>query len=140
MAQANNPGTAGNTAVPSNGDHDRVAMLSLHADGTPNQHRPEIIGDKEFALEATKRQFSEQAVSAVDQAERAAAPAAETVEQDPAIAERQAEHEKVQASAESAAEGVVDALFTGETEPAAPAATPAKATTGRAAVKPTDKN
>jgi hypothetical protein len=120
MAQAseNTTGT-GNTAVPQ-GDHDRVAMLSLRADGVPDQHNPEIIGEKEFALEATREQFRQQAVSAVDVAERGAVAdtGAETVGQDPAIAKLQEVHEKAASEAESAADAVVGALFTGETAPA----------------------
>jgi hypothetical protein len=110
----NTKGAAGNTAVPSHGDHDRVAMLSLKADGSPDQHRPEIIGDKEFALEATKRQFTEQAVSAVDQAERgvAADTGAETVGQDPEIEKLQKKHEAAEKDAVAAAESTVSALFT----------------------------
>lgn len=105
---------AANTAVPQNGDHDRVAMLSLKADGTPDQHNPEIIGDKEFAVEAAKRQFAEQAVSAVDAEARAAsADPAETVGQDPAIEDAQKEHDKVAKAAESRAESVVNSLHKG---------------------------
>lgn len=118
---------AGNTAVPSHGDHDRVAMLSLKADGTPDQHRPEIIGDKEFALEAAKRQFTEQAVSAVDQQERGitADKGAETVGQDPEIEKLQAKHEAAEKAAVAAAESTVSALFTDDKQlqggaPAAP--------------------
>lgn len=102
-----------NTAVQHEGDHDRVAMLSLKVDGTPDQHNPEIIGDKEFALEATKRQFAEQAVSAADVERREAAAAAETVEQDPTIKKAQAEDEKTAAAAEKAATKVVDDLHQG---------------------------
>lgn len=102
-----------NTAVKHEGDHDRVAMLSLKADGTPDQHNPEIIGDKEFALEATKRQFAEQAVSAADAQRREDAASSETVEQDPSIAKAQAEDEKTSAAAEKAAEAVVNSLHQG---------------------------
>lgn len=106
--------TAGNTAVPAHGDHDRVAMLSLNADGTPDQHDPEIIGDKEFALEATKRQFAEQAVSAVDRREHAATAGTEPEQgkQDPAIAQMQKAHQTAETQAEKAAETTVGALFT----------------------------
>ncbi|RKN38456.1 hypothetical protein [Micromonospora endolithica] len=120
MAQASENTTgAGNTAVPHQGDHDRVAMLSLRADGVPDQHNPEIIGEKEFAVEATKRQFREQAVSAADVAARGAVAdtGAEQVEQDPEIAKLQKEHEKVASSAESVAEKTVDALFTSASAP-----------------------
>lgn len=108
----------GNTAVPSGGDRDRVAMLSLRRDGTPDQVQPEIIGDKDFALEATRRQFAEQAVSAVDSRERgvAAATGAETVGQDPEIARLQGEHQAAEKAAHVAAEKTVDALFTDDPE------------------------
>lgn len=122
-------GAAGNTAV-SHGDHDRVVMLSLRADGTPDQHNPEIIGDKEFALEATREQFKQQAVSAVDQAERgvsSGAGGAEPVAQDPAIAALQDKHEAAEKAAVSAAESTVGALFTDDED----------LTTGAAAVKAT---
>jgi len=101
MADPKNASALGNTAVPAHGDHDRVAMLSLRGDGTPDQHNPEIIGDKEFALEATRRQFREQAVSAVDQAARGVAePGAETVGQDPQIEALQQAHSNAEAQAE----------------------------------------
>lgn len=110
---------AGNTAVPdtAHGDHDRVAMLSLKADGTPDQTPGvEIIGDKDFALSATKEQFKQQAVSVADTqriAEQNAAEAVET-EQDPTIKAAQEEHAKVAEAAEKAAESTVGALFTGD--------------------------
>jgi hypothetical protein len=117
MAEAKNVVAAGNTAVP-HGDHDRVAMLSLRADGTPDQHDPEIIGDREFALAATKRQFTEQAVSAVDQRERGitSGDGGEPVAQDPEIARLKAAHDAVTAQAEVAAESTVNALFTKHAE------------------------
>jgi hypothetical protein len=112
----------GNTAVPEHGDRDRVAMLSLRADGTPDQHNPEIIGDKEFALEATREQFRQQAVSAVDQAERKVADTgAEVLEQDPQIAALQQAHQDAEAKAEAAADATVETLFR-EPETAAQAA------------------
>lgn len=105
----------GNTAVPQHGDHDRVAMLSLRADGTPDQLNPEIIGDREFAEAATREQFQQQAVSAVDTAERAAttdaAAAAEQVEQDPSIAELKGKHDAAADAAVAAADATVDALY-----------------------------
>lgn len=121
---------AGNTAVPAaeHGDHDRVAMLSLKADGSPDQHNPEIIGDKEFAQSATREQFKQQAVSAADSIRATSVPMmtvddgkggtkeipASEAPQDPTIAERQAEHEAVAADAEKAADATVGALFTGD--------------------------
>lgn len=102
-----------NTAVPHEGDHDRVGMLSVRADGTPDQHNPEIIGDKETAVAATKEQFAQQAVSAADVQRREdelAAQRASDEPEDPSIAEAKAEHQKVAEAAESAAEKVVDEL------------------------------
>lgn len=108
---------AANTAVPSEGDHDRVAMLSVNKDGSADQHAPEIIGDKEFAQAATRRQFAEQAVSAADSArlasEATAAGATEQVGQDPTIEARQKEHEKLTKDAEKRADKVVNDLHQG---------------------------
>lgn len=101
--------------VPGGGDHDRVAMLSLRADGTPDQTDPEIIGDKEAATAAAKEQFAQQAASAVDVAKREERRAAETgeVTEDPSIAEvKKAQDAAVKAS-ESAAESVVKKLHEG---------------------------
>lgn len=103
-----------NTAVPHEGDHDRVQMLSLRADGTPDQHNPEIIGDKEAAVKATQEQFKQQAVSAADVAH--AGTGGSTVEdapQDPSIDAAKTEHDKVAAAAEKAAEKVVNRLHQG---------------------------
>lgn len=105
---------AKNDAVDSKAVGDRVAMLSLAKDGTPDQVNPEIIGDKDFAVEAAKRQFAEQAVSAKDDADRRdAAGGTEEVGQDPAVEARQKEHEKAQAAAEKKAESVVNSLHQG---------------------------
>lgn len=114
MAEAGKAAEAANK-VPHEGDHDRVQMLSLRADGTPDQHNPEIIGDKETAVAAAKEQFRQQAVSAADVAS-APAGGGSTVEdapQDPTIEARVKEHEKVAASAEKAAEKVVNDLHKG---------------------------
>lgn len=111
MAEATST-TKGNT-VPHQGDHDRVAMLSLKPDGTPDQHNPEIIGDTETAKAATKEQFKQQAVSAADATNAAPTGGGTVVEdapQDPAIAAAAKEHEKAAAAAEKAAEKTVDAL------------------------------
>lgn len=115
MATAKDAGETGNTAVPHEGDHDRVVMLSLKADGTPDQHNPEIIGDKEFAVAATREQFAQQAVSAVDVTERGATVSAgEEVKQDPSIEKLQKQHDKAAGAAEKAAESVVNSLHQGE--------------------------
>ena len=107
---------AGNTAVPdaAHGDHDRVQMLSLKPDGTPDQLAPEMIGDEESTRAATREQFTQQAVSAADQVRMAEKLAEETEDagQDPTIKETQAEHEKIAKQAEKAADATVDALFT----------------------------
>lgn len=98
------------------GAHDRVAMLSLKADGTPDQTAPEIIGDKDAAVEAAKVQFAQQAVSAVDEKqrvdERAKTAAAEQAE-DPSIAEKKKAHDAAAKAAESKAESVVSSLHQG---------------------------
>lgn len=114
------PAAVGNTAVPLHGDHDRVAMLSLRADGAPDQHNPEIIGEREFALAATREQFKQQAVSAVDQQLRApgAADDGQPAKQDPEIAALQAAHDQVSVQAEKDADTTVGALFTDD-EPTA---------------------
>jgi hypothetical protein len=99
--------------IENDGDHDRVVMLSLNADGTPDQHNPEIIGDKEFAVDAAKAQFAQQAVAAVDAEKRAELGLGGTEDGDTSdakIDKLKAEHDKVAASAEKRAESVVNAL------------------------------
>lgn len=114
MAEASEKTTAAGSAankLEHQGDHDRVQMLSLKADGTPDQHNPEFISDKESSLEATAEQFRQQAVSAVDVAERGVSTdVGETVEQDPGIAELQEKHESAAKGAESAAKSAVESL------------------------------
>jgi hypothetical protein len=112
--------TKGNTAVPSHGDVDRVEMLSLRADGTPDQTPGVVmIGDEETVREQAREQFKQQAVSAADQqlrAEQAArgvtgddAPAQDV--QDPAIQELTDAHEAAAGAAVKAADAAVDQLF-----------------------------
>ncbi len=129
MAEASKPTTGGNTAVPQHGDHDRVQMLSLRADGTPDQHNPEIIGDKEFALDAAKEQFKQQAVSAADRQIRGVTAGgsalvgqkdgsvkevdASELPQDPSVAELEKAHESAAKAAEAAAEKAVNSLHKG---------------------------
>jgi hypothetical protein len=108
--------SAANTAVKNEGDHDRVVMLSLRADGSPDQHNPEIIGDKEAAVEAAKTQFAQQAVSSVDAEKRADLGLAGTEEGDTSDAKIDAlkkEHDSVAASAEKRAESVISSLHKG---------------------------
>lgn len=96
--------------VPDHGDHDRVQMLSLHADGTPAQVNPELIGDKETTLAATTEQFRQQAVSAADVAARGAVADSES-ERDPEVLKEI--HDTAAKAAEAAAEKTVDALHKG---------------------------
>lgn len=96
--------------------HDRVVGLSLRSDGTPDQNNPEIIGDKEAAVEATKKQFAEWAVSAVDAEKRAELGLGGTDEGDTSDAKidaLKAEHDKVAAAAEKKAESLVESLHKG---------------------------
>lgn len=101
-------------AVVRTGDHDRVQALSIRKDGTIDQHDPEIIGDPELALEATKEQFRQIAVAAVDAEKRAelglAGPADEGDTSDKAIDALRKEHQKAEAEAEKKAEQVVSSL------------------------------
>lgn len=97
--------------------HDRVVSLSLRKDGTPDQHDPEFIGDKEAAVEATKKQFAEWAVSAVDAEKRQELGLASTDEGDTSDAKIDAltaEHDKVAAAAEKHAEALVESLHKGK--------------------------
>jgi hypothetical protein len=106
------PASKGNT-VAEGGDHDRVTMLSLNADGTPDQHAPEIIGDKAAAVVATQVQMAQQAVSALEQramSDTTVGDAETAKAQDPAIAAAVAEAEKTTAAAEKRAEAVVESL------------------------------
>lgn len=100
--------------VDASGAHDRVAMLSLRADGTPDQTSPEIIGDKDAAIAAAKEQFAQQAVSAVDEVKRPeldlGGTVAGEVAEDPSIAELKKAHDAAAKAAESKAESVVNSL------------------------------
>lgn len=96
--------------------HDRVVGLSLKSDGTPDQNNPELIGDKDAAVEATKKQFAEFAVSAVDAEKRTELGLAATADEDTSDAKIDAlkkEHDKAAAAAEKRAESVVNSLHKG---------------------------
>lgn len=97
------------------GDHDRVAMLSLKADGSPDQTDPEFIGDKEAAVAATTEQFRQQAVSAADVEVRGVTSGNEKVSttEDPTVAEIKKAHEAAAKGAEANASSVVGALHQG---------------------------
>lgn len=131
MAEASTPAPkAAANPVPHQGDHDRVAMLSVKADGTADQHNPEVILDAEAATEATRRQFVDQAVSAADvelAASRVSGPVtiigkpgdepdeivpatADAVGEDPSIAEARKVTEAAAKAAGAAAERAVKAL------------------------------
>lgn len=106
--------TVAENKVPASGDHDRVQMLSLRADGTPDQHNPEFIGDKDATLAATTEQFRQQAVSAADvQARGASAAGSDSGVQDPSVEELKKAHGSAAKSAESAAKKAVDSLHQG---------------------------
>jgi len=112
MAEASKTPTQSNK-VPHQGDHDRIQMPSVKADGTLDQHNPELIGDKETTLAAVKEQFVQQAVSAADVVNSSGGTTVEGAPQDPAIEAAVKEHEKVAAAAEKAAEKLVDDLHKG---------------------------
>lgn len=120
--------TAAKQVNPTVGDHDRVQMLSLRADGTADQLAPEIIGDKDVAVAAATKQFSEQAVSAADVAVRSevagpvtligqedgsveAIPA--TTDATAAVDELKVAHEDAASAAAAAAEAAVEKLHRG---------------------------
>jgi len=113
MAEASSTPKQSN-AVPHQGDHDRIQMPSVKADGTLDQHNPELIGDKDTTLAAVKEQFKQQAVSAADvQNTSTGGTTVEDAPQDPAIDAAAKEHEKVAKAAEKAAEKLVNDLHKG---------------------------
>ena len=96
------------------GDHDRVTMLSLRADGSPDQIHPEIIGDKDAAIAATAEQFKQQAVSAADREIRGVSSDEDVTDvEDPTVAELKKAHEAAAKGADSAAKSVVESLHQG---------------------------
>lgn len=110
------PSAADNVTKSPTVPHDRVVGLSLNADGTPDQNNPEIIGDKEAAIEATKKQFAEFAVSAADHELRVKAGLAGAEEgstADGPIDALKAEHDKIAEAAEKQAEALVNQLHQG---------------------------
>lgn len=115
MAESNKAAAGAAAAVPAAAvPHDRVTSLSLRSDGTPDQNNPELIGDKEGALAATREQFAQFAVSAVDQDARREAGLVRDEEgagPDAAIDKVKAQHEKAAKAAESAADAIVNSLF-----------------------------
>ena len=115
-AKSTEKAVASGAPVVSTNDHDRVVALSVRVDGSLDQHDPEIIGDKEAALDATKEQFRQIAVSAVDADKRAELGLARTADTDTSDAKIDAlrkEHDKAAAAAEKKAESVVNSLHKG---------------------------
>jgi hypothetical protein len=122
QATGNAPALAGSG---DHGDHDRVVMLTLNADGTPRQNRPELIGDVDGVREATREQFRQQAVSAADIQARgvnAGVPALTHVDPEkpelgfvgaPSDEDLAKVHQEAEAKAEAAADATVDALHQG---------------------------
>jgi hypothetical protein len=126
MAEAKKTENTTANAGPVAAAHDRVAMLRLRADGTADQLNPELIGDPEFAAVAARRQFAEQAVSAVDHEARTVDPTQVTIvgkpgdepdevvplrtEADPRTEDLRKAHEAAQKAGEAAAEATVKAL------------------------------
>lgn len=95
------------------GDHDRIVGLSIRSDGSLDQTNPEIIGDKDFALDAAKRQFAEIAVSAVDAEKRRELGLAGEDDGDTSdrlIDELKKAHDSAAAAGEKQAESVINAL------------------------------
>lgn len=66
--------------------HDRVAMLSLNADGTPRDFNPEIIIPRDEAAEETGERLAQQSVAAVGPVDPDV-PAEATVETHQAVAD-----------------------------------------------------
>jgi hypothetical protein len=103
--------------LPYQGDHDRVQMLSLHADGSAAQHNPELIGDKDAALALTREQFRQQAVSAVDTIKRPELLGDEVLagsgEPTGAVKELRKLHDEAAAAATARADEVVNKLHQG---------------------------
>ncbi len=97
------------------GDHDRVVMASLKADGTPDQTADyTFIGDKEFSKAAAVEQRKQQLVSAADVEMRGklglSGSSAGDSKPDPQVQKLIDAHESAAKEAESAA-GEVDSRF-----------------------------
>ena len=110
--------TKNETTVVKTADHDRVQMLSISKDGSLDQSPDvEIIGDKDAAVEATKEQFAQIAVAAVDAEKRAELGLAGSTDTeagpDKAIDALRKEQDKAIAAAEKKAESVVNSLHKG---------------------------
>lgn len=114
------------------GDHDRVVIASRKPDGTPDQSPDfEFIGPKTFAVEASKEQMRQQAVSAVDTEIRgveSGGTAAASTKEDPTIAKLQQAHDTAASAAEKRAEAEVNEGHHGLGDTTAAAVAPAGST------------
>lgn len=116
MADPVKPAKAAGSSTPADTAgtrHDEVVALSIRNDGSLDQTAPEIIGPVDGAIEATKAQFAQMAVSAKDGyelREEQDAEAEARAGDDPVIAKRIKEHEAAVKAAEAKAEQVVKAL------------------------------
>ena len=115
---ADNTKTPSDKPVIETGDVDRVQGLSINKDGAPDQSAGwEFIGDKDAALDATKEQFRQIAVAAVDAVKRPELGLAGSQDEgdtsDAAIDKLKAEHQKAEAAAEKKAEALVNSRSNG---------------------------
>lgn len=121
--------TTEKSPLPNSGDHDRVVMASRAADGTAAQTPDyEFIGDKETSIAATKEQLAQQAVSAIDAAERPLVYGDQGSDMDPDVAELKSKHDDAADAAAKTAEAEVEARFTDDESrivdrPSAPSST-----------------
>lgn len=96
------------------GAHDRVVGLSIRKDGTLDQNNPELIGDVEAAKEATREQFRQIAVAAVDAEKRAELGLGGSPDEgdtsDAKIDELKKAHQAAEAAAEKKADALVNSL------------------------------
>lgn len=111
--------------VTKDADHDRIVMASRAPDGTPAQHDPEFIGDKDVAIKGAEVQLAQQKASAADQALRGVVDTSGVLARDakpgevgstapdPQVQEIVDAHEKAQKDAEKQAKSEVDSLHAG---------------------------
>jgi hypothetical protein len=95
------------------GDHDRVVMASLKADGSPDQTSDfTFIGDKETSIASTTEQLKQQRVSAADVELRGVGGSEEgDSSPDKAVAKMVKVHESAAKSAASDAKSLVEGRF-----------------------------
>lgn len=93
------------TKAAEHGDHDRIAMPSVRADGSWDQNNPEVIGDLDTAVQAAREQAAVRASSAVDVAARGVT----TEPEDAGSSEPDAEVKALKEAQEKAANAAADA-------------------------------